>query len=413
MTDILNTDTQDILESFQSAYYDQIGSRMKVGSEEFTISSAFTYVLSQYAALINKSYENQNIDTASGEFLDNIAAKYHLTRTKSVLSNPYFEGQFRFDSACGYENVTFDAGELTITVKNHTYNNYNVITAGQVSHQIRFVATEAHEDALSRSELLEALDDVKDSNNRKIFLTGFLVDSRVYGLQNVPYSMNDDEFRQYIKNNMNLYIPGIASAFESLAKLSSPDIIDSRVRTQGDTGFLAGAVDVFCKPSIYNNQDAHAVVVGNIDVPLVSTYIKDRHLDVIGQTVSSYTANKTYAVLTFTFFVSSNYNTSEYIALLRTKVKAAIGYMNNHVLGINKSFIPSSVIQYVMGPLSNLSSDPYDFGYTENDSEFTNFSKYECLPIIGLDSISNYSKVDASPNSYILIYNPTINFTFI
>jgi len=66
--DILNTNPSTLLEQFQNAYFDQIGSRMTIGSEEYTLSSIFTYVLSMYAGLINNSYDNQNLDTASGIF---------------------------------------------------------------------------------------------------------------------------------------------------------------------------------------------------------------------------------------------------------------------------------------------------------------------------------------------------------
>ena len=78
MTDILNTNPNAILEDFQTAYYNQIGKRMTIGSEEYVLSSVFTYVLSLYAGLVNQSYKNQNVDTASGEFLDNLAARYNL-----------------------------------------------------------------------------------------------------------------------------------------------------------------------------------------------------------------------------------------------------------------------------------------------------------------------------------------------
>ena len=96
MTNIMNTNPNQILEQFQNAYYNQIGRRMQIGSEEYTLSSIFTYVLSLYSGLINQSYKNQLIESASGEFLDNIAQRYGLSRTPEVYSKPFFEGKFIF-----------------------------------------------------------------------------------------------------------------------------------------------------------------------------------------------------------------------------------------------------------------------------------------------------------------------------
>ena len=132
--DILNTSPNAILEQFQNAYFDQIGSRMTIGSEEYTLSSIFTYVLSMYASLINNSYDNQNLDTASGIFLDNIAARYNLNRTPEVYSNPWFEGYFKFDSKSPYYNRPFDPKMVTIIVDGHKYYNDSVILQTTTEH---------------------------------------------------------------------------------------------------------------------------------------------------------------------------------------------------------------------------------------------------------------------------------------
>ena len=94
MADIMNTNPTEILENFRNAYYNQIGVPMQIGSEEYTLSSVYSYVMSAYAALVNQSYKNQVLATASGEFLDNIGKRYGLTRTPESFGNPWFEGFF-------------------------------------------------------------------------------------------------------------------------------------------------------------------------------------------------------------------------------------------------------------------------------------------------------------------------------
>ena len=242
--DILNTSPNAILEQFQNAYFDQIGSRMTIGSEEYTLSSIFTYVLSMYAGLINNSYDNQNLDTASGIFLDNIAARYNLNRTPEVYSNPWFEGYFKFDKNSPYFNRPFDPKAVTIIVDGHEYINDSVILQTTGQQPIRWVSTTKHQDYLSSYELYKVLKDAKDLDDNTVFELDEYYSTYLTNLNSVAHELDDEAFREYIKRSKQLYIPGIAGSFEALAKNCSDNVVDARCRVQTDKGFIKGNVDL-------------------------------------------------------------------------------------------------------------------------------------------------------------------------
>ena len=412
MADILNTNPNAILEDFQTAYYNQIGKRMTIGSEEYVLSSVFTYVLSLYAGLVNQSYKNQNINTASGEFLDNLASRYNLSRTPEVYSNPWFEGRFYFNSS-SYRGRSFDVGELQIVVGDHKYTNSTKISSAVDNVLIRFICLEAHKDYLSKSELIGALKQVEDQAGAKVFVEMYLTNYNISEMQSVSNELSDDELREYIRENRQLYIPGVAGAFEALAKSSSKDIVDARVRVQGDVGFRPGYVELYCKPYIYQSHAKYADMIRAIDIPNVASVIKEKNLATIGQKVIVNGATPLNDARGYRFFVPKAYQSSEYTTLYSYKFAAVRGYMNNKVLKINESFIPSVVVSYMTKSLSELSNDPADFGFAPEDTEYQSFDKYKDLPVIGLESITSYTKRDSSPTSFIYMSISSVEFIFI
>ena len=412
MTDILNTNPNAILEDFQTAYYNQIGKRMTIGSEEYVLSSVFTYVLSLYAGLVNQSYKNQNIDMASGAFLDNLASRYNLSRTPEVYSNPWFEGRFYFD-ASSYRGRSFDVGELQIVVGDHKYTNSTKISSATDNVLIRFICLEAHKDYLSKSELIAALKQVEDPAGAKVFVETYLTNYNVSEMQSVSTELSDDELREYIRENRQLYIPGVAGSFEALAKSSSKGIVDARVRVQGDVGFRPGYVELYCKPYYYQSHAKYADMIRAIDIPNVASVIKEKNLATIGQKVIVNGATPLNDARGYRFFVPKAYQSSEYTTLYTYKFAAVRGYMNNKMLKINEPFIPSVAVLYMTKSLSELSNDPTDFGFAPEDTEYQYFDKYKDLPVIGLESITSYTKRDSSPTSFIYMNASSVEFTFI
>ena len=415
MAEILNTNPTELLENFQTAYYNQIGRRMQIGSEEYTLSSVFTYVLTMYAALINQSYKNQLISTASGPFLDNIAERYNLSRTPETYSNPWFEGLFWFNPYCSLYGRRIVKDGLTLTIGGHTYTNFETIESATRFLPIRFVATEKHSDMLSKTELLNALKAIKDpaDDSKTLFNLAYLMYSKISGLNSCAQALSDDDFRDYIEQSKNLYRSGTAGAFEALAKNSSENIIDARVRVQGDANFVPGNVDLYCKALSYESEWNYSVLPVQIDMPQLEKIIPESGILVIGQQLHVYAATAAQDARSYSFYVPKAYM-SDYGYLYSCKFRAVLGYLNRHVLKINEPFIPTMIITLMMKNLSEVSNDPWDYGYTPDDEVFTRFDEYKDLPVIGLESVSSMVKHDAGPTTYISLTTANdINIVYI
>ena len=413
MTEIMNTNPNELLENFQTAYYNQIGKRMQIGSEEYTISSVFTYVLALYAGLINQSYKNQRIETASGEFLDNIAQRYNLSRTPEVYSKPFFDGKFTFKTGSEVYGRDFPVGAFELTIGDHIYTNVNGFMA-RSNKLIKFICTEVHTDYMTSSEILEEIKKCKDSEGNLIFLSNYMTESDLSDMLSVSQPLSDDDFRKYISESKYLYVPGIAGSFEALAKNAfGKNITDARVRVQGDTGFVPGFVDLYCKPFSYFNSREFVEIVKQLDIPELPKIIADKGLAVIGQTVRVHPASEIIDSRSYSFYVPKVYQTDTYKLLYREKFFACVGYLQNKIK-INEAFSPMTLAMLMMRPLSDVFNGAADTGFTPDDDVYVDYEKYKNLPVIGLKSIDDASIRPSSPTSYIrLSQSNAVTFDFI
>lgn len=407
MSDIITTDANGILENFQNAYYNQIGSRMQIGSEEYTLSSIFTYVLSIYSVLINQSYKNQNLDTASGEFLDNIAAKYNLSRTPDTYSNPWFEGYFAFNSNTEIFERTVLAGEFEVSIGGHTYKNRNQFLA-RYNAMIRFDCTEKHSDYLTATEITNQLNALTDGNGSKIFQT--IEYFNVTPLVSVAAPLDDEAFREYIRNSKRLYIPGVAGSFEALAKICSPNILDAHVIRQSEDGFRTGAVQIKIKPwnkpptvvSTYINR-----LVEEIDIPALRDIIEQLNFTILGQQVTVGLAEAITDTRYYEFYVPKGAESDLY----NYKFKIVEAYLNKYKLKIAESYIPSDLVRLMMMDLTGTIKSPEDLGFGETSNEYLNFDKCLSLTVLGVRNIPNQSTMTPSSHQYVQLRNNTAHFT--
>lgn len=411
--DILNTSPNAILEQFQNAYFDQIGSRMTIGSEEYTLSSIFTYVLSMYAGLINNSYDNQNLDTASGIFLDNIAARYNLNRTPEVYSNPWFEGYLKFNPKSPYYNRPFDPKMITIVVDGHEYYNDSVITQTTDQQPMRWVSTKEHQDYLSSYELHKVLEVAKDLAGNTVFELEPYFSTYLTNINSVARELDDEAFREYIKRSKQLYIPGIAGSFEALAKNCSDNVMDARCRVQTDKGFIKGNVDLYCKFYNYNEYDTYHQIIPPMELPYIEQVIKEKNLLVIGQNLNVKRAARLYDTRSYSFFINKVYNTSVYQELYNLKFKAVRGYLNNKGLKVGEDYYPTRLIMMMTQSLTQFSNNPHDFGWNPTDIGYKKFDEYKDLPVIGLASISSMDKRTCGPTENVYISRSSqVKFVF-
>lgn len=438
MTDIINANPTDILENFRNAYYDQIGFRMQMGSEEYMLSSVFSYALAHYGSLINQSYKNQVLETASGEFLDNIGKRYGLTRTPEMFSNPWFEGYFVFNADSNlytdpeHADHAYDAGELEIHIGNYVFTNNAEIDItriqvdplqphlGWVPVMCRFVCTQPNLLPYDNPQFRDVYINATDADGNPVFEHITTNYSNFVILVQAKGELNDNEFRKYIEENKYRYCPGLAGSYESVAKSATPYITDARCRVQGDAGFRPGYVDVYVRPKYFisdiQNELMQRLVRGQ-DLESIQLDFINNNIVTVGQTPGVYIASPITDMRYYIFYIEPEYNTTANIHLYKLKFNASLGYLNNH-LRVGERYIASKVVQIMKQDLSTLSTDLSDFGIVdENSEEYTLFNAYCKLPILGTATargqVSNTSILneagaqELSANQYILLLPPT------
>lgn len=432
MADIMNTNPTEILENFRNAYYNQIGVPMQIGSEEYTLSSVYSYVMSAYAALVNQSYKNQVLATASGEFLDNIGKRYGLTRTPESFSNPWFEGFFIISETSSiytdpeHSDHIYDAGELSINIKGKTFVNRDEVYIARIPDQYsniipfscRFVCESTaplpFEDSQFRSIYLTA----EDEDGNLAFDPACAAYSDLVMLVQASHELNDEEFRKYIDEHKYIFCPGMANAYESVTELSTPYISDARCRTQNDPGFIPGNVDLYIKPIFLNKDISYGSVedlVSEQDVDAIKETCTGAGIITIGQTLNVHVAAAVSDKRRYTFYIAPEYNTPVNIHLYKLKFNAALGWLNNH-MKIGETYIASKAVQIMKQDLSTLSTNLRDFGIVDTTSdEYIYFDKYCALPIYGTAAVQgqiyptqqNGGSHTVGANQYILLLPPT------
>lgn len=228
---LIDTNAQKFLEMFQTAYSAQFGRKMIIGSEEYALSALFSHVLSQTAEMQNASYKNRFLATATGEFLDNIAQAYNLSRTQEKTGKPWFSGVFVFEN----DRRTYEPGAYSLTVAGHEYTNKNGFTDYKTQlggAQILFEAVEDHAEPLTRAELTSALGDSAQLIDMPLWNAGATIS-------------DDDEFRAYVQQNKRLFATGMAESYEAAARISSPFLADVHVVRQDEARFEAGKVKIY------------------------------------------------------------------------------------------------------------------------------------------------------------------------
>lgn len=391
---ILDITAKAILENFQAAYFNQINRRMIIGSEEFTLSSIFSYALESFTGLLNKSYKNAFTATAEGKYLDNLASRYDLTRQMNQWTNPFFDVQF----TCSQQSLVkdYEIGSVSMTIAGEVYiNSTKVIKSGvdQMSGSMR--AVNRHNSYLSADELRTIISYV-NLNGTIAAVTNINIAGK--GLQQCGRVLdNDGDFRDYIQASKHLYQSGVKSSFESVARAYADFIIDAKCATQDETEYFnKGIVDLYIKPDVIEYQILRAVGTNTLTDTL-KTIMSGNPLNalVIGQTLSVHVADR-YQPPTrhisikasprlkgFTFSLSDG-QTLSVEQLCNTKIDALIYYYNQRKLGIGESLYWNEFQQDLVNPLSALSDRPSDFGTAISDVLWT-----EALKDFALEGITH------------------------
>ena len=230
----INLSTNDILDIFRSAYFDQYGDTLRIGSEEFAAASVFSYAMSVLFAAMNDAAKQRFLETATGEYLDAIAATYGITeRPKGYKATclvdmgvspdcpEYAEGTLRISDGGGkvFENARSFSGQSHYSIPFRAVDvgsKYNGIPVNKV---VNFVS-----------------DHVGIVEVHNITMTGGGTDAIT----------DDDEFRVWLKNEIASFAgAGTAMAYRGKAMNVDSRILDAQVIEQHMNGYEKGKVKLF------------------------------------------------------------------------------------------------------------------------------------------------------------------------
>lgn len=252
--DLLKLDARDLMQLLRSAYYDNTGVTLRIGSDEFAFSSVISYVWSVLVSQINDAAKQRYIDTATGTFLDAIAATYGINERPQGnaascmvrLTSPTEMGTVRY---------TIPAGAVTITDVNGQYFFTNAYPMRmQLFGTGVFVATEAG--TKSNGVPVGVLSEVMTGTQYAGAATN--LDMSGGGADDLS---DDEAFREWLKVQIQTFSgAGTYLAYEAKARQCDPRIVDVHVIQQGEDGYEKGKVQIIVLPSLDDAESWDTIV---------------------------------------------------------------------------------------------------------------------------------------------------------
>ena len=230
----INLSTNDILDIFRSAYFDQYGDTLRIGSEEFAAASIFSYAMSVLFAAMNDSAKQRFLETATGEYLDAIAATYGITeRPKGYKATCLVDMGVLPDCpeyAEGALRISDDSGKIFENAREFNGRSHYSIP-------FRAVAVGSEYNGIPQNKIVNFVSDHTGIVEvRNITMTGGGTDAIT----------DDDEFRVWLKNEINSFAgAGTAMAYRGKAMNVDSRIIDVQVIEQHMNGYEKGKVKLF------------------------------------------------------------------------------------------------------------------------------------------------------------------------
>lgn len=278
---LYNLDINSILEFFRTAYFDQYGETLRIGSDEFNAASVFTYALSVLINNLNSSAKQRWIETATGEYLDAIAATYGLSRpsgyqaTTTVRLTPT-----AYPMIIPPESVTISdsSGKYLFT------NPFEIQLFGQ------------------GTGIFRAVNAGSDYNGIPAGGLNTIAEGSVYvsaAINTVPTSGgansmdgDDEAFRAWLKTEIQSFSgAGTYLAYEARARNTDIRVKDVKVIQQGDALYQKGKVQIIVLPDA-STPDPDTVI------QLVQESCSDRSFRPVGDFVETQKAIQFNKVMT-------------------------------------------------------------------------------------------------------------------
>lgn len=232
--DLLNYTVNDILNMFKDAFYNQNNSPMIIGSDDYAASAMMSYVLDVLVNAINHCGEMRFLDTATGQWLDTMAAIFGLSRPPAAASSALFHLTRITPGTFNVGDLVVSDGQVNFTNREPIYLSGDVdviLYCDTAGSQYNGIPVNAIETIISGSSLISA------ATNTTI--TGG-------GTDGFPYTEEGDNgFREYIKDRRGTFtVGGSAPAYKSKAFTIDSRVRDVYIVQDGDSNYEKGKVKI-------------------------------------------------------------------------------------------------------------------------------------------------------------------------
>lgn len=253
--DLLQIDPQELIDLLKGAYYEQTGTTLQIGSDDFASASASAYVWSVLLNRINDATQNRFIATATGTYLDAIAENYGIEARPAG-----YHARAKF--------------HLTLTVDGIDIPQGGIVVADQSGNQFTNPwAFYASSSGGTDDAVLEAVEPGTAYNGIPANSITAIVEGSAYisavanlditsgGTDGFPYTEEgDDAYREWLKTEIQSFAgAGTYQAYEARAKNSDPRILGVYVLRQDDDGYEKGKVQIYIHPDLTLDPDGQCV----------------------------------------------------------------------------------------------------------------------------------------------------------
>ena len=236
MAELIPYTTEQILDLFKAAYYEQTSETLRIGSEEFAFSSVASYVLRVFEQAMQRGADGVSINTATGAALDNIAASFGITRPDATPAR----------IAIALENETqnpivCDIGQIVAnTNRGVTFSNIAPITLPQTGETV-YLFLYCSDAGSQYNGIAASSMDIPDG---VLLVANSISTGGTDSLQDYTPE-NDEAFRAYVLEGVKALSVGTAPYYEYEAKKGYDGILaDVYCLRDGDTGFEPGKVKI-------------------------------------------------------------------------------------------------------------------------------------------------------------------------
>lgn len=259
---LVDINPSQILELLKSAYAEQYGEQIEIGSDAFAACATQAYAWSVLLANVNEAANNLFVETASAEYLDAIAADYGITsRPPGYRASAQFSLVFYMFAA----GMTFPTGSLVVSdgAGRRFTNIYPIIApdSGGDPYLHGVVTLYAAEPGASYNEIpVDAIQTIIEGSG--YVSTARNITQTSGGTDGFPYNdAGNEAFRQWLIVQMQAFAgAGTATAYEARAKNADARCISAYVLRQNDTGYEKGKVQIF----VYADPSVESEVVDSV-----------------------------------------------------------------------------------------------------------------------------------------------------